>query len=167
SENEYGRILVDQGWFGLGGWLAFLVWLFVRPPPARRLAQWRLGVVLMYSLALACWLSAVPATVILLTQMGVLVAVRAWGAVPEPVSIRPGAPSGFSSPLPLCGEEPGSGDTGTPSDPAGGIGSGYPPPQSSPARGKGVGIPSPTKGSVDHFGKPHHSKPGPPAWVRR
>src|SRR5208337_4535444 len=176
SENEYGRILVDQGWFGLGGWLAFLVWLFVRPPPARPPAPWRLGVVLMYSLTLVIWLSAfigsgtlssIPATVILLTQMGVLVAVRAWGAVPEPVSIRPGAPSGFSSPLPLCGEEPGSGDTGTPSDPAGGIGSGYPPPQSSPARGKGVGIPSPTKGSVDHFGKPHHSKPGPPAWVRR
>ena len=23
-ENEYSRILVDQGWFGLGGWLALL-----------------------------------------------------------------------------------------------------------------------------------------------
>jgi len=94
-ENEYGRILVDQGWFGLGGWLAFLVWLFVRPPPSRPPAPWRLGVVLMYSLALACWLSAfigtgtlssIPATVILLTQMGVLVAVRYEGTVPEAVS---------------------------------------------------------------------------------
>ncbi len=94
-ENEYSRILVDQGWVGLGGWLAFLVWLFVRPPPARPAVPWRLGVVMMYSLALACWvtafigagmLSSVPGTVILLTQMGVLVAVRYQGTVPEAVS---------------------------------------------------------------------------------
>ena len=35
-ENEFSRILVDQGWFGLGGWLAFVGWLYVRPPPAGR-----------------------------------------------------------------------------------------------------------------------------------
>ena len=123
-ENEYCRILVDQGWVGLGGWLAFLGWLFVRPPPSRPADPWRIGVVLMYSLTLASWVSAfigtgilssVPGTVLLLTQMGVLVGVRARGAVPEAVSILPGAPSegeGFSSPLPPCGEEPGSGGAG-------------------------------------------------------
>ncbi len=178
-ENEYGRILVDQGWVGLVGWLAFLVWLFVRPPPSRPPAPWRLGVVLMYSLALASWvtafigtgiLSSVPGTVILLTQMGVLVAVRYQGTVPEPVSILPEAPSegeGFSSPVPHCGEEPGSRGAGTPPGPVGGIGSGYPPPQSSPARGKGDGIPSATKVAVDHLGNPPDSQPGAPAGVLR
>ena len=94
-ENEYSRILVDQGWFGLAGWLAFLVWLFVRPPLARPPAPWGLGVVFMYSLTLACWASAftgagiltsIPGTFLLLTQMGVLVCVRNQGAVPEAVT---------------------------------------------------------------------------------
>ena len=57
-ENEYSRILVDQGWVGLGGWLAFLGWLYVRPPPARPAIPWRLGVMLMYSLTLATWMTA-------------------------------------------------------------------------------------------------------------
>ena len=94
-ENEYSRILVDQGWFGLGGWLAFLVWLFVLPPLARPPAPWRLGVVFMYSLTLACWatafigtgsLASIPGTFLLLTQMGVLVCVRNQGAVTEAVT---------------------------------------------------------------------------------
>src|SRR5271157_1261810 len=94
-ENEYSRILVDQGWFGLAGWLAFLVWLFVRPPPARPPAPWRLGAVFMYSVTLACWatafigagiLTSIPGTFLLLTQMGVLVAVRYQGTVPEAVT---------------------------------------------------------------------------------
>ncbi|MBV8265110.1 MAG: hypothetical protein JO252_02060 [Planctomycetaceae bacterium] len=102
-ENEFSRILVDQGWVGLGGWLAFVGWLCVRPPPARTPAPWRLGVVFMYSLTLASWvtafigagmLSSVPGSVLLLTQMGVLVAVRAWGAVPGTDSPRPAAPAG-------------------------------------------------------------------------
>jgi len=147
-ENEYCRILVDQGWVGLGGWLAFLVWLFVRPPPSRPADPWRIGVVLMYSLTLAFWVSAfmgtgtlssVPGSVIVLTQMGVLVAVRYQRTVPEAVSILPGAPSegeGLSSPLPLCGEGPGSGGAGTPSGPVG-IGPGYPPTPILPRKGEG------------------------------
>jgi len=96
-ENEYCRILVDQGWFGLGGWLAFIVWLFVRPPPSRPADPWRFGVVLLYSLALASWVTAfigtgllfsIPGTVLLLTQMGVLVTVRNQGMVPEAVDSR-------------------------------------------------------------------------------
>jgi hypothetical protein len=95
-ENEYSRILVDQGWVGLGGWLAFVVWLYVRPPSDRPPAPWRLGVVLMYSLTLATWLTAfigtgvlssIPGSVLLLTQMGVLVGVRHQGDVPESVGI--------------------------------------------------------------------------------
>jgi len=84
-ENEYCRILVDQGWVGVGGWVAFLGWLFARPPAARLDARWGLGVVLMYALCLTNWatafigtgtLSAIPGSVLLLTQMGVLLRIR-------------------------------------------------------------------------------------------
>jgi hypothetical protein len=84
-ENEYSRILVDQGLFGLGLWVAFLVWLLHRPPPVRFAVPWGFGVVLMFALVLTNWgtafigsgtLSAIPGSVLLLTQMGVLLRVR-------------------------------------------------------------------------------------------
>jgi hypothetical protein len=90
-ENEYSRILVDQGWFGLAGWLALLAWLYTRPPRFRPPAPWRLGAVFMYSLTLAIWstaflgvglLTAVPGAFLLLTEMGILVSVRNDGVVP-------------------------------------------------------------------------------------
>jgi hypothetical protein len=94
-ENEYSRILVDQGWIGLGGWLAFVGWLFARPPVGRLGGNWRLGLVLMYSLALTSWLTAfigagllssIPGSVLLLTQMGVVAAQRSRSARP---AVRP------------------------------------------------------------------------------
>jgi hypothetical protein len=84
-ENEYSRIHIDQGLVGLGLWLAFLVWLFHRPPPAMLNVPWGLGIVFMYSLALTNWLTAfmgagtlssVPGSVLLLMQMGILARVR-------------------------------------------------------------------------------------------
>jgi hypothetical protein len=109
-ENEYARILVDQGWVGLAAWLAFVAWLFSRPPPVWG-APWWLGVAFMYALCLATWLTAfmgtgllagVPTAVLLLTEMGVLVGVRGRGAVcseanprPAPVETRRGIPRGM------------------------------------------------------------------------
>ncbi len=90
-ENEYCRILVDQGWVGLLGWVAFVAWVLARPPVPRFAVRWQLGVVLMYGLVFTSWatafvgagtLSSVPGSILLLTQMGVLVAVRRHGAVP-------------------------------------------------------------------------------------
>jgi hypothetical protein len=84
-ENEYSRIMVDQGLVGLGLWIAFLVWLLYRPPPLRLDLAWGLGVVFMFALVATNWLTAfigsgalssVPGSVLLLTQMGVLVRVR-------------------------------------------------------------------------------------------
>ncbi len=84
-ENEYSRILVDQGVVGLLLWLAFLIWLLHRPPPLRLDVPWGIGVVFMFSLVLSNWLtafigtgalSAVPGSALLLTQMGVLARVR-------------------------------------------------------------------------------------------
>jgi hypothetical protein len=109
-ENEFCRILVDQGWVGLGGWLAFVFWLHVRPPPTRPAAPWRLGVALMYSLSLAAWMTAfigtgllasIPGAVLLLTQMGVLAGVRAQGAVPGALDVPSSMPleESFSSPV--------------------------------------------------------------------
>ena len=121
DENEYGRILVDQGWVGLGGWLAFLVWLFVRPPPSRPADPWRIGVVLMYSLTLAScvsafigtgMLSSVPGTVILLAQMGVLVGVRARERPPRRSAFSPGPPQrerAFPLPFPFAAKSRGRG----------------------------------------------------------
>lgn len=102
-ENEYCRILVDQGWLGLGLWVAFLGWLFARPPAYRSAARWGLGVVLMYALTAASWataflgtgvLSGVPGAVLLLAQMGVLLRLR------EPDVLRPGDPPPEPAPRP-------------------------------------------------------------------
>jgi hypothetical protein len=86
-ENEYSRILVDQGWVGLALWVTFLVWLYIRPPAARLKARWGLGILLMYSLTVTNWatafigsgtMSAIPMSILLLTQMGILVRVRSY-----------------------------------------------------------------------------------------
>lgn len=84
-ENEYCRILIDQGWIGLGIWVAFLIWLYARPPHLRLGKGWGIGVVLIYSLTATNWatafigtgtLSAIPGSVLLLAQMGVLLRLR-------------------------------------------------------------------------------------------
>ena len=84
-ENEYSRIHIDQGLVGLGLWVAFLVWLLHRPPPLRLDVPYGLCVIFMYALVLTNWLtafigsgtlSAVPGSVLLLAQMGILVRVR-------------------------------------------------------------------------------------------
>ncbi len=90
-ENEYSRILVDQGLVGLFAWLAFLFWIYLRPPAARLGHPWQIGAVLMFALTLTNWatafigtgtLSAIPGSVLLLTQMGVVLTVRQRGTVP-------------------------------------------------------------------------------------
>lgn len=84
-ENEYCRIMIDQGLIGLGLWLSFIVWLFHRPPPFRLSAAWGLSVMIMFALAITNWatafigtgtLSAIPGSIMLLTIMGVLVRVQ-------------------------------------------------------------------------------------------
>jgi len=84
-ENEYSRILVDQGLVGIGLWLAFLAWLFSHPPARRLGTPWGLGVLMMFALCLTNWgtafigsgtLSSIPGSVMLLVQMGVLVQAR-------------------------------------------------------------------------------------------
>jgi hypothetical protein len=84
-ENEYSRILVDQGLIGLGLWIGFVVWLILRPPPLRLQWSWGLGIMLMYAWVAVNWatafigagtLSSIPQSILLLVQMGVLCRVR-------------------------------------------------------------------------------------------
>lgn len=84
-ENEFSRLLVDQGWLGLGLWLGFLLWLLGRLPPWRLDVSFGMAVMFMHALVLVSWatafigtglLSSVPASVLMLTQMGVLARVR-------------------------------------------------------------------------------------------
>jgi hypothetical protein len=84
-ENEYCRILIDQGWLGLVLWGGFLYWLFSRPPPLRLEAPWGIGVVLAYSLCLTSWLTgfiglgllaSIPGSVLMLMLMGILARIR-------------------------------------------------------------------------------------------
>jgi len=84
-ENEYCRILIDQGLVGLFMWLAFLFWLLYRPPPLRLDVPWGIGIIFMYALTITNWvtaftgagtLSTIPGSVLLLIQMGVLARVR-------------------------------------------------------------------------------------------
>jgi len=78
-ENEYSRLLVDQGWIGLGLWLGFLIWLYGQLP--RVGSGWRLGVLIMYACSGVTWataflgtgtLSSVPGSVVVLIQMGIV-----------------------------------------------------------------------------------------------
>ncbi len=84
-ENEFSRITVDQGWIGLGLWLTFIVWVLLRPPPPQWNTPWQLGRVLMFALVLSTWgtayigtgaLAAIPQSVLMLAQMGILAAGR-------------------------------------------------------------------------------------------
>ena len=83
-ENEYGRILLEQGLVGLCLWVAFIVWLLTRPAPPPG-ASWRLGWRLLWyasaiQLALAVLgtglLTAIPQTALFLTGVGTVAAYR-------------------------------------------------------------------------------------------
>ncbi len=84
-ENEYCRILIDQGWIGLLLWGGFLVWAHWPPPKRTGTHKAEPFVILMYALSLSTWgtafigtglLTSIPGTVLLLTQMGVVIARR-------------------------------------------------------------------------------------------
>jgi hypothetical protein len=80
AENEYVRIGLEQGLAGLALWIAFVIWLLIR---GRRLASpgGALGPTLMYAFVFLSWataflgtgsLAAIPFSIMLLMQMGIL-----------------------------------------------------------------------------------------------
>jgi hypothetical protein len=56
-ENEYGRILLEQGLAGLALWIVFVIWFLGRRPVAPR-DSWQFGKTLMWCLCLASFVSA-------------------------------------------------------------------------------------------------------------
>jgi hypothetical protein len=92
-ENEYGRIMLEQGLAGLFLWLAFLVWAFSRPTP-RKSDPWRLGWRLLWYTCLGNFalsllgtglMVSIPLTTLLFLGVGFL-CVR--GTVPRPARPR-------------------------------------------------------------------------------
>jgi hypothetical protein len=83
-ENEYGRILLEQGLVGLCLWTAFILWLLTRPAPKPG-ASWRLGWRLLWhacaiQFALAALgtglLTAIPQSLLFLIGVGMVAAYR-------------------------------------------------------------------------------------------
>jgi hypothetical protein len=79
-ENEYCRIVVDQGWVGLGLWAAFLLFVYSQIPSVRA-GPWGLGAVAMYATTATAWataligtglLTSVPGSVLMLLSMGLV-----------------------------------------------------------------------------------------------
>jgi hypothetical protein len=95
-ENEYSRILLEQGLFGLLLWLAFLVWIICMRPRGRR-DPWQVGrhtlwcyTVISFATAVlgAGMLTAVPGAVLLFLGMGFALTWRRETAGRRP---RPGS----------------------------------------------------------------------------
>jgi hypothetical protein len=77
-ENEYGRIMLEQGLVGLALWVGFVVWLALRRPADGR-DPWSLGRRLLWYYALAGFgsavlgtgmLTSIPSTTLFLTAAG-------------------------------------------------------------------------------------------------
>jgi O-antigen ligase len=80
AENEYVRIGLEQGLTGVVLWAAFLVWLFTRSPASWK-GEWGMGLRLARVYVFLAWgaaalstgfLTAIPATALVLFLMGVL-----------------------------------------------------------------------------------------------
>ena len=88
-ENEYARIMLEEGVPGLALWLAFIVWALTRPVPRRSeplyVGRWLARVLCTISFATAPMglgmLTAIPQTASLLVLCG-------WFASPQVVSVR-------------------------------------------------------------------------------
>ena len=99
-ENEYSRVLLEQGIIGLLLWLAFLVWVFTNFPPKFSELGW-VPHRMMWASVIILWGSAfmgvgmmtsVPATFLLMLLMGSLCVARAPKLSPKrgvlPVILR-------------------------------------------------------------------------------
>src|SRR5258707_5897882 len=97
-ENEYARIMLEQGIFGLLLWIAFLTWLLTRPEvdpmdswhQVRRLARWTCLLVVGTGLVGIGMFVSVPQTCLLLINAGWLAARQRSSALEESRASSPG-----------------------------------------------------------------------------
>ena len=113
-ENEMSRILIDQGWMGLGLWIGFVAWV-CSPPAARQGRHWPLLILGSYSLVVAIWLTAfigtgtlssIPGSAILMLMMGTIVRGKSEPlrrSSPNPLTppLGPGSEHRYSEHFPL------------------------------------------------------------------
>jgi len=105
-ENEYSRILIDQGWIGLLLWLMFIFWVHVPWPKIKGTrSSFKFGTIMIYAASVTTWctavigsgtLSAIPGSALLLINMGIIVSRReefALAAKRQPVRRRPTTPN--------------------------------------------------------------------------
>jgi hypothetical protein len=94
-ENEYGRILAEQGVLGLLLWLAFVFWVLIYSWPGRQ-KDWRLGSLLLWTAAAFAFVSAplanglltaIPGTAMLLVSCGWLIGHKREGSMDRPEQI--------------------------------------------------------------------------------
>lgn len=91
-ENEYARIVLEQGVLGLCLWVGFIAWVFTRRTTARQ-SEWFMGRRLLWVACAACFatgmigkglLTSIPGTALLLLSLG-------WVAVRQPRADAEGA----------------------------------------------------------------------------
>lgn len=88
-ENEYGRIMLEQGLPGLAFWIAFVLWTLTRPLPRRNerwyLGRWLARVVFAIAFAFATTgtglLTSIPGTALVLFYAG-------WIAAPNIIQVK-------------------------------------------------------------------------------
>ncbi len=108
-ENEYARILCEQGIIGLVIWLSFLVWVFSRVRVTFAKGQWAIPKRLMWGFAITsfgtAWigtglLTSIPATVLLVMGMGWIV-VPSEDASAARDRVRPSSHRSVRTPVPV------------------------------------------------------------------
>jgi hypothetical protein len=101
-ENEYGRIMLEQGLPGLALWIGFIVWILSRPLP-RETEPWYLGKLLARVAFAYCFLVAltgtglltsIPASALLLVFAGWVATPNVAPATSSTTGRRPTAPAG-------------------------------------------------------------------------
>jgi hypothetical protein len=99
-ENEYGRIMLEQGLPGLALWLSFIFWILTRPLP-QETDPWYLGKWLARVLLFFCFMSAptglglltsIPGTALLLVFAGWIASPNVTPAIARAVSRDAPAP---------------------------------------------------------------------------
>jgi len=105
-ENEYGRIMLEQGLPGLALWLAFIFWVLTRPLPRRTdpwyLGKWLARVAVAYCFMVAPTglgtLTSIPGTSLILLFAGWIATPNVRAAIPKRTA-QPGAPAPTDSAL--------------------------------------------------------------------
>jgi hypothetical protein len=93
-ENEFSRIIVDQGIIGAAVWILFVVWTIRRRAPLAtgewvlpfRMMRWQIALAWMTALTGTGLLLSVPQSPLLLLQMGILSAAAVEDAPTSPVA---------------------------------------------------------------------------------